>query len=469
MFQIEKVKENSGENKPYFWRRSELIIIGVVNIILFLSTIAYMAFFFWTGSNIHNLNLGPVSGMILNTFLILLFTVPHSLFLTSKWKRRFSKIVPGNMFITLYTLYSTFTLLLMFLFWTPSTGYFYSLEGGYALIMRVLYLLSWAYLGWSMMETGALSQNGIKDWWDTLKENKTTRENSFSGPYKYHRHPIYISFLGIIWFLPHMSWDRLYIALFWTVYTLIGATLKERRLGRNRAYQNYLNTVVPFPGFPRLPLVNLWSKIAKNIQEVLMKFMKSFSATLLVLILILPFSIRSETISQFYRFDNFDQAEGASNYIKFTVESTKIGIFSSDVPGFAKRFFLKTDFDFKKNESKNMIAEFKILDLDTDNSSRDEKLWNFCLDEKKHKKIKVMIVEPYKLSSGEKMVKGKIFIRGVEREIDISLKIERKKNIIIVKGKSLTTLSSLKIPDPSIAIAKLSDDIKIDFKFLLMK
>ena len=93
----------------------------------------------------------------------------------------------------------------------------------------------------------------------------------------------------------------------------------------------------------------------------------------------------------------------------------------------------------------------------------------FLFGRKKHKKIKVMIVEPYKLSSGEKMVKGKIFIRGVEREIDISLKIERKKNIIIVKGKSLTTLSSLKIPDPSIAIAKLSDDIKIDFKFLLMK
>ncbi len=119
------------------------------------------------------------------------------------------------------------------------------------LIVMALYVLSWLFMFWSMFATGLFRQSGIEQWWLGLRGKQIKHELLQSGPYKLCRHPIYASFLGMIWFTPNMSIDRLYLSLFWSAYILLGASLKERRLRRNKKYQNYSQKVPAFPFVPK--------------------------------------------------------------------------------------------------------------------------------------------------------------------------------------------------------------------------
>ena len=104
---------------------------------------------------------------------------------------------------------------------------------------------------WSMVETGLFRQSGIEEWWRALTHKKMKQGLLKNGPYQICRHPIYASFLGMIWFTPNMSLDRLFLAISWSVYIFIGAYLKEKRLMKNKGYRDYAATV---PAFPLMPV-----------------------------------------------------------------------------------------------------------------------------------------------------------------------------------------------------------------------
>jgi protein-S-isoprenylcysteine O-methyltransferase Ste14 len=73
------------------------------------------------------------------------------------------------------------------------------------------------------------------------------------------RHPVYLSFLGLIWLNPVMTFDRLALALLWTVHVFVGSVLKDRRLVYyiGEAYERYQTRV---PGYPFIP----WGPLGKR-------------------------------------------------------------------------------------------------------------------------------------------------------------------------------------------------------------
>ena len=50
------------------------------------------------------------------------------------------------------------------------------------------------------------------------------------GVYRFLRHPVYLSFLGLVWFVPVMTLDRAVLIGVWTVSICVGSVLKDRRL-----------------------------------------------------------------------------------------------------------------------------------------------------------------------------------------------------------------------------------------------
>ncbi len=61
--------------------------------------------------------------------------------------------------------------------------------------------------------------------------------------------PVYLSFLGLVWFTPQMSLDHAVLTAVWTIYIFYGSMLKDRRLVHylGNVYRHYAADV---PGYP---------------------------------------------------------------------------------------------------------------------------------------------------------------------------------------------------------------------------
>jgi methanethiol S-methyltransferase len=79
------------------------------------------------------------------------------------------------------------------------------------------------------------------------------------GVYRLLRHPVYLSFLGLVWFVPVVTLDRTVLIGFSTVSISIGSVLKDRRLlfYLGDEYRRYQAEVPGSPGMPGGPLARV--------------------------------------------------------------------------------------------------------------------------------------------------------------------------------------------------------------------
>jgi len=158
---------------------------------------------------------------------------------------------------------------------------------------------------------------------------------------------------------------------------------------------------------------------------------------------------------------DFEEAQKQESYFKFIGESKKFGLISTSFEGYAKKFTLS--FDERDNLLENISLVIDLKKLDTDNDSRNEKMWDLCLNTKEFPSLKIKI-EKITLSEESQTLKGLMEVRG--SIIDIPIKI-KKINSHQFEGESHFKLSQAKIPDPSIAIASVNDEFQIKFSLRL--
>jgi protein-S-isoprenylcysteine O-methyltransferase Ste14 len=153
-------------------------------------------------------------------------------------------------------LFSTVTCVqvwLIYAFWQADDRIVWQFEGPLALAIQACFAGSWLLLGYSMWLTGFGHQTGFTTWWAWVRKRKVApREFQPRGLYLWLRHPIYFSFLGILWFTPVATADRLLLNLIWTGYIAVGSVLKDRRLLHycGEKYRRYMECV---PGYPLMP------------------------------------------------------------------------------------------------------------------------------------------------------------------------------------------------------------------------
>ncbi len=184
------------------------------------------------------------------------------------------------------------------------------------------------------------------------------------------------------------------------------------------------------------------------------------------IIFILFFSLCQFTfaapIEREVNFKNFEDAEKAA-HLTWIVESTKVGLFSSDVYGYVLSYKYSADFDKANMILREMTLKFPITAMNSDSESRDEKLHNKCMGAKEFKEIIVKLKGPIFLKEKrERTYEGTVFIRGKEKPFRISFAPNTENNQFTLKGKSTWSLKAMEIPDPSISVAKLSDEIRLN-------
>lgn len=186
--------------------------------------------------------------------------------------------------------------------------------------------------------------------------------------------------------------------------------------------------------------------------------------TLILSILLFTFFLHAGEWQSTIKRDSFAAAKNNSEYIRFEVFSTKVGIFTTRVPGYVLAGEASAELD--RDQVSAMKLRIKAASLDTDGEDRDEKLHHFCLEATKYPEIIVNIDGPLALGK-DALMPAAMEIRGKKKTIKVQLQVEKVGEELLASGEAKLSVSGLEIPDPSIAVAKLEDKINIFFKLKL--
>jgi methanethiol S-methyltransferase len=236
------------EKRPFIinWGRLGGTVFGFGNQILFLVTVWFLFWFLRDGS----LSKEHLAWVQIDFLLTLFFAVSHSILLAPWCRAKLRAYVPAAFYDSMFSAVTCFCLLILFAFWRTSESSLWEIDGLGLILIRTGFYASWLALFYSLALTGLGYQNGWTPFYYWLiKKSAPKRTFQTNGAYKYLRHPVYLSFLGLIWFTPRMSLDHALLTSVWTGYIFLGSVLKDKRLARfiGKPYVDYARRV---PGYP---------------------------------------------------------------------------------------------------------------------------------------------------------------------------------------------------------------------------
>jgi protein-S-isoprenylcysteine O-methyltransferase Ste14 len=237
------------------------MVCGVVTHALFVITVVRLYGFLDASGEPQRSAVENLCGALTwDVALALQFALVHSALLHPVVRRRLQRWI-RNEFYGLFFCGATCTgLLLTIAGWRPCGPVLWELHDVARTSMTAAFAAAWALLFYSLYLSGLGWQTGWTPWWQWVRRRPASRRTfDERSLYRWLRHPIYASFLGLIWFTPVMTLDHAVLTGVWTVYIFVGSWLKDRRLEfyLGDRYRDYEARV---PGYPFLPIGPLGRK-----------------------------------------------------------------------------------------------------------------------------------------------------------------------------------------------------------------
>ena len=199
---------------------------------------------------------GPLlESVIVNTMLIGLFALQHSVMARPGFKRWWTRIVPPSVERSTYVLFASFALLILYWQWQPIPAPVWTVHNpAAAAVLEGIFWLGWVVLVASTFLISHFELFGLSQVVARLF-GKQLADAKFRAPLLYRRvrHPIYLGVLLAVWATPAMTAGHLLFALLITGYILVGIQLEERDLIQQfgeqyRRYRRHAAMLVPLPG-----------------------------------------------------------------------------------------------------------------------------------------------------------------------------------------------------------------------------
>ena len=226
-------------------------VYGTLCYLLFLATFLYGVAFlgnFGIDRTIDGTAMIPFGqALLVNTALLGLFAVQHSVMARPGFKQWWTKFVPKPVERSTYVLFSSLALLLLFYLWKPMGGTVWEIQD--SIVRGVIYGIYAG--GWLLILTTTFLINhfdlfGMRQVWLYLTgQPYTPLTFTMPGLYRYVRHPLYIGWLLTFWATPTMTAAHLVFSVATTAYILIAIRLEERDLVavHGSAYDEYRKQV----------------------------------------------------------------------------------------------------------------------------------------------------------------------------------------------------------------------------------
>ena len=199
---------------------------------------------------------GPLlQSVIVDTMLIALFALQHSVMARQGFKRWWTRIVPPSVERSTYVLFTSVILLLLYWQWQPIPALVWSVHNPTAAaVLDGIFWLGWVVLVASTFMLSHFEMFGLSQVFARLF-GKQLSNAKFRAPllYRHVRHPIYLGVLLAVWATPAMTAGHLLFSAVITAYILIGIQLEERDLlqqfgEKYRSYRQHASMLFPLPG-----------------------------------------------------------------------------------------------------------------------------------------------------------------------------------------------------------------------------
>ena len=232
-------------------KRVLFFVYAVTAYLTFLATFLY-AIAFVGGLAVPTRLDGPLQTTLLralaiDTGLLALFAVQHSVMARRWFKERWTQIVPWAIERATYVLFASLALLLLFWQWRPIGVTIWSIEHPAArVVVWALFAAGWATVLVVTFLINHFDLFGLRQAWLPLIGQPYAKVSFRTPlPYRYVRHPLYLGFLFAFWMTPTMTLAHLVFAVATTVYIVLAIQFEEGDLvaEHGAAYERYRKTV----------------------------------------------------------------------------------------------------------------------------------------------------------------------------------------------------------------------------------